>query len=1164
MKKLFLFYALILSALLAKQANAQSFSVPSPSASQMTRYGGSSINESSGRVTTSIPVYKYNAGNLSVPIGLNYVGNGVKIDQHSNWVGTNWLLNSGGVITRVVNHIADESAQNRLYFDNIDYLSDSANHSYTSGLLNGTNLNDDLRPDLFSFSFMGNSGNFYLDPNGLPKLMVVDSELKIEFVLGPSGEKNTFVITTPDGIKYFFGGDNASESTSTVIRKPNVSGSGSGGPFVLERTSSSKRVSSSNRQPIGGGSGNPVDTPPEEIDYDVIPKAITGFYLYKIVHPFGDEILIDYHDDGDKEYTMFQGDYLEKLKNDNYNNISEECSLQFFGNTDNTTIQRSVYKGKVYNRKKISKIHSLSSNYEVRFLSTNLTLDPDGEGEIPVQYDDRVLNSIEVHNNQISEVTKKIDLEYITTDHRIFLEKVKTKNDINSSVPCSVHKMTYDAPESLPARFSTAQDLFGYYNNQLQNITTLPSYTGSSQEFTGVFSNLGNRALDFNYVKKGSLSKIYYPSGGYTQFDYEAPKVKAISIVEHHDIITGEVSPQNSQIREFYFGDIPEGKTGTVATNQWVRVYASINSTTPFQKKAMPRLKVQLIRLGDYGGVAFEDTIWPVEGAYNGSKVYDIHVGYSSLGNTNYKIVLTLLGSSLTSSITANSNIKHIGYKNIDAYGIRVKRISDYDNNNQNPLVKRYYYTRIEKALTGDEDEESAVITYEPDVFHSGIFNAGCCPTLQGSSIYSYVSLSSNPFGYFFANADNQASYKYVTTSLGGDNFEQGGVENYYRVELNEDPVIEFIPENSDNKLNQNSVFLGGFTDNKSILNGVLLGSTNYKNNGNNQVAKTDESEYTYNITSLNQTTGLILSSNTKNCLLSGYKPIIAYYKNDSYDFDLTSVKNRVYTGTLPSPTETGVFMESEKTFQYGTLQGMPIKTQTYNSEGDAFITKNHYLTPLTISNLSGLSTSETTAYNNLISQFRIGAPIQVENYVKNGNGPVELRGTQRFTFDVFNGKTLPKTTKSSKMNLPLETGATIHQYDANGYALESSNENGVRTSIIYGYKDRKIIAKLVDVSYAAIISVGIINDLQTKANNVTNVATMQLLEVALDGLRTSFPNAYVTTYVYNKLGQLDSTKDARGNEIKYEYDDCFRLKQVKDRDGNILKEHFYNITNNQ
>jgi len=1157
MKKLTYLVLLAVSCLCTSNSVAQSFSVPSPSASQMTRYGGSSINESSGRVTTSIPVYNYNAGNLSVPIGLNYVGNGVKIDQHSNWVGTNWLLNSGGVITRVVNHIADETATNRLYFSDIE-SSLSTNSSYTAGLLNGTNLTDDLRPDLFSFSFQGYSGSFYIDPNGLPKLMVIDSELKIELEGGISGftTSKTIKITTPTGVQYYFGGDNASESTSTIIRKPNVIGSGSGGGVILQKTG----ATTSNKQ-TGSGSGTPVVTPPDEIDYTVIPKSITAFYLYKIVHPFGDIINIDYHDDGDKEYTMFQGDYLEKIKSDNYNNISEACSLQFFGNTDNTTIQRSVYKGKIYNRKKISRIHSLNSNYEVRFLSTNLTLDPDGDGEIPVQYDDRVLNSIEVHNNQIAEVTKKIDLEYITTDHRIFLEKVKTKNNVTSSVSCSVYKMMYDAPESLPARFSAAQDLLGYYNNQLQNTTTLPVNL-RAPEFTGVFSNLANRSLDFNYVKKGSLTRIYNPTGGFTQFEYEAPKVKAIANLSHYDVISGQVSAGNSLVKEFYIGNVPEGKQGTVVAGQkWYRVHTSIRSTTAFLKKAIPRIRVKLIRTSDNTTV-FEDYVYGIEGASQNSKSFDIWTGAN---NYDYKFEFTLMGNSLSANITANIGMSYIGYKNVDAYGIRVKKVSDFAASNSSPVVKRFYYTRIEKALTGEEDEESAVITYEPENYFSGTFSSSCCPTLQGSSVYSYVSLNSNPFGYFFAGADNQASYKYVTTSFGGDHFEQGGVENNYRVELNEKPIVEYIPENGSAGLNSANIFLGGFTNNKSILNGTLLNTTNYKNIGSNNVVKINETTYTYSILPLFETTGLILSSNTRNCLINTSKPIIAYYKNSSYDFNLTVVDSKTFIETLPTPTEIGTFISKKKEFEYGLLQGLPTKITSSSSVNDKKnILKNYYLTSSEISAINTLinplSPQEENAYTSLITQKRTSSPIQTESYIKKGAATEELRATQRTTFKDFGGLILPEHSKTSKMSLPIVTRSTNHKYDSNGAILEMSSDNNVRSTVIYGYKDKKIIAKLVNVG---LINPVLLENIHTAANAVTNTATMNALEVQLDLLRATYPAIQINTYIYNWLGQLTKTKDARGSEVRYEYDDCYRLEYVKDSNGNIIQKHQYKVINN-
>jgi len=148
---------LLINILLSSQLFSQNFSVPSPTASQITKYGSASVNESSGKITCAIPAYNYQAGVISLPIGLNYIGNGAKIDQHTNWVVTNWLLNAGGVITRVFNHIPDETAQSRIFKEQaqalMDYGDDLNAANDVLDLVDGNNLEDDLRPDLFSFSF---------------------------------------------------------------------------------------------------------------------------------------------------------------------------------------------------------------------------------------------------------------------------------------------------------------------------------------------------------------------------------------------------------------------------------------------------------------------------------------------------------------------------------------------------------------------------------------------------------------------------------------------------------------------------------------------------------------------------------------------------------------------------------------------------------------------------------------------------------------------------------------------------------------------------------------------------------------------------------------------------------------------------------------------------
>lgn len=81
---------------------------------------------------------------------------------------------------------------------------------------------------------------------------------------------------------------------------------------------------------------------------------------------------------------------------------------------------------------------------------------------------------------------------------------------------------------SLPNRLSYEQDHWGYYNSNLIN-TPYPHEYYSYFDQTGIerFELPGaNREVDPVRVKYGSLSRITYPTGGYTEFDMEAHLVK--------------------------------------------------------------------------------------------------------------------------------------------------------------------------------------------------------------------------------------------------------------------------------------------------------------------------------------------------------------------------------------------------------------------------------------------------------------------------------------------------------------------------------------------------------------------------------------------------------------------------------------------------------------
>lgn len=53
------------------EVNLPNITPPSPEASAMTKYSDVTVNEFTGMVSKSIPIYNYQAGNLQLPISLD-------------------------------------------------------------------------------------------------------------------------------------------------------------------------------------------------------------------------------------------------------------------------------------------------------------------------------------------------------------------------------------------------------------------------------------------------------------------------------------------------------------------------------------------------------------------------------------------------------------------------------------------------------------------------------------------------------------------------------------------------------------------------------------------------------------------------------------------------------------------------------------------------------------------------------------------------------------------------------------------------------------------------------------------------------------------------------------------------------------------------------------
>lgn len=146
-----------------------------------------------------------------------------------------------------------------------------------------------------------------------------------------------------------------------------------------------------------------------------------------------------------------------------------------------------------------------------------------------------------------------------------------------------------------------------------------------------------------------------------------------------------------------------------------------------------------------------------------------------------------------------------------------------------------------------------------------------------------------------------------------------------------------------------------------------------------------------------------------------------------------------------------------------------------------------------------------------------------------------------------------------AKGTQPFETEKEITKRDNKGNILEYKTKEGLYVSQIWGYNDTKVVAELKNQRYVQIAS----GTIATIKNNSASTSYNETgLTTALNGLRTTYPNAFITTYTYIPMVGLKTTTDANGRKETYQYDDFNRLYRVLNHEGNIVKEYNYNIKN--
>lgn len=449
-------------------ASAQDIEVgavpPTPTASSMVKYGDIPVKLFVGAPDISIPLYQAEGRDLSVPIALNYLATGIKVEEVASLTGLGWSLSAGGSVTRSVRGIPDEKAVFG-YFAQANQLETIANKAKSTWT--GTDMTilgefakgrRDSSPDVFYYSFPGGSGQFVFDKNQQP-FTIPFAKIKIEKATGSTGIES-FVITHTDGTKLYFGkadGRSAIDQTTTTY------------------------------ECIGD-------------DGISTTAANTSWHLLKMVSTTGDVVEFFY----DQAYSL------------SYDNENASASIVYQYSPGGRQWRSNRYCFSTYSMsgKHLTKIQSRSTI--VDFISSANREDISG---------DRRLDQVLVKSRVSGDLIKGYNLSFsyynpsgTMEEKRLKLDKV-TEIGRNGAAK-NPYTFQYNASYNLPSRNSKAQDHWGYFNGQLSNNASVVGMVPKT--ISGrIFNGGGDRSTHAEYLKAGILEKITYPAKGSTQFEYE-------------------------------------------------------------------------------------------------------------------------------------------------------------------------------------------------------------------------------------------------------------------------------------------------------------------------------------------------------------------------------------------------------------------------------------------------------------------------------------------------------------------------------------------------------------------------------------------------------------------------------------------------------------------
>lgn len=188
---------------------------PSPDASGLMRFANVPVNQYTGIPTINVPIDGLQGRKINTSVSLSYHASGIKVSDVASSVGLGWVLNGGGVVTRLMRGLPDENSNGYQYTGRR-----VTSRLDTSYLHTAVNNKIDAEPDAFFFNFMGHSGKVVIDTLGNAQYLPDQGIRVIQHPIhnNLSLIHQAWILKDLNGYTYTFGQDGSSQEVTTAVQ----------------------------------------------------------------------------------------------------------------------------------------------------------------------------------------------------------------------------------------------------------------------------------------------------------------------------------------------------------------------------------------------------------------------------------------------------------------------------------------------------------------------------------------------------------------------------------------------------------------------------------------------------------------------------------------------------------------------------------------------------------------------------------------------------------------------------------------------------------------------------------------------------------------------------------------------------------------------------------